>query len=242
LPLVQQRLHADLEAIPVLGNDQDLEGRRRHRELLRIDAVDRVLALVPDDRARDQIPVPGAHAAGRESETAPLLALEQPDGRGLKLGRALGHPVLEFGVQPLELPVLAIEVSEHAHLGAQQLGYDRHRHIVDRAHFVTAQMVDLGEMDRRDEDHRDLPEARMLADHRGELETVQLRHAHVHQDDCDLVPEQVLERLLAGRGLDQIVAELAQDHLVGEQLRGLVVDQQDIDLVVVARGHACRSG
>ena len=31
--------------------------------------------------------------------------------------------------------------------------------------------------------------------------------------------------------LDQIFAELAQDHLVSEQLRRLVVDQQDVDLV-----------
>ena len=140
--------------------------------------------------------------------------------------------LLELGVEPLELPVLAIEIGEDADLGAQHLRHDRHRHIVHRAHLVAAQMIDLGEVDRRDEDHRDLLEARMLADHRGELEAVELRHADVHQDDGDLVLEQLLQRLLAGRGLDQILAQLAQDHLIGEQLRGLVVDQQDVDLVV----------
>ena len=35
----------------------------------------------------------------------------------------------------------------------------------------------------------------MLADHRGELEAVELRHADVDQDDGDLVLEQVLQRL-----------------------------------------------
>ena len=39
----------------------------------------------------------------------------------------------------------------------------------------------------------------MLADHRGELEAVELRHADVDQDDRDLVLEQMLQRLLAGR-------------------------------------------
>ena len=54
------------------------------------------------------------------------------------------------------------------------------------------------EMDRRDEDDRGLLEARMLADHRGELEAVELRHADVDQDDGDVVLEQMLQRL-AGR-------------------------------------------
>jgi len=34
----------------------------------------------------------------------------------------------------------------------------------------------------------------MLADHGGEFEAVQFRHANVDQDDGDLVPEQVFER------------------------------------------------
>ena len=38
----------------------------------------------------------------------------------------------------------------------------------------------------------------MLADHRRELEAVELRHADVDQDDGDLVLQQMLERL-AGR-------------------------------------------
>jgi hypothetical protein len=77
-------------------------------------------------------------------------------------------------------------------------------------------MIDLGEMNRRNEDHRDLLEARMLADHRGKLEAVELRHADVHQHDGDLVLEQVLERFLAGRRLDQVLVELTQDYLIGE--------------------------
>ena len=48
----------------------------------------------------------------------------------------------------------------------------------------------------------------MLADHGGEFETVQLRHADVDQNDRDFVLEQVFERLAAGSGHDEILAEL----------------------------------
>ena len=44
-----------------------------------------------------------------------------------------------------------------------------------------------------------------------------------------------LERLLGGRRLQEMIAELAQDHLISEQLRWLIVHQQDIDLVVHGR-------
>jgi hypothetical protein len=57
-------------------------------------------------------------------------------------------------------------------------------------------------MDGGDEDDRGVLEARMLADHGSELEAVELRHADVHQDDGDLLLEQILQRLAGGGGLD----------------------------------------
>ena len=44
--------------------------------------------------------------------------------------------------------------------------------------------------------------------------------------------QQLLERLARRVGPDQVLAELPQDHLVAQQLRRLVVDQQNVDLVV----------
>ena len=49
---------------------------------------------------------------------------------------------------------------------------------------------------------------------------------------ASFVLEQEFQRLAGGARLDQVLAELAQDHLVGQQLRRLIVDQQDVDLVV----------
>ena len=71
----------------------------------------------------------------------------------------------------------------------------------------------------------------MLADHRRQFEAVEVRHADVDQHDRDLVPQQVLQCLAGGVRLDQILAELGEDHLIAHQLRRLVIDQQDVDLV-----------
>ena len=64
-----------------------------------------------------------------------------------------------------------------------------------------------------------LLKARMLADHRGELEAVEIRHADVDQDERDLVLEQVLERLARRGGLEQVLADLGEHDLVAQQLR-----------------------
>ena len=50
----------------------------------------------------------------------------------------------------------------------------------------------------------------MLADHRRELEAVELRHADVDQDDRDVRLEQLLQRLAADARLDQVLAELGR--------------------------------
>ena len=47
-----------------------------------------------------------------------------------------------------------------------------------------------------------------LAYHGGELEPIQVGHADIDQDDGDLGLEEMLQRLSARRGLDQILAEI----------------------------------
>ena len=143
---------------------------------------------------------------------------------------------LEFRVQLLELARLAEQLGEYPHLGAQHFGNDRHRHVIDRAHLVAAQAIDVGQMNGRDENDRRLAEPRMLADHRGQLKAVEFRHADVDQNDGDVVLEQELQRLARGRGFDQIFAELAEDHLVGQELVRLIVHQKNVDFL----GHGGR--
>ena len=89
-----------------------------------------------------------------------------------------------------ELAGLAVELDEDADFGAQNLGDDGDRDVVDGAAAVAVDLVGVGEVDAGDEDDGGLAEARMLADHVGELEAVELGHADVHQDDGDVVFEE----------------------------------------------------
>ena len=71
----------------------------------------------------------------------------------------------------------------------------------------------------------------MLPYHRRQLVPVELRHDDVHQDDGDVVAQEVLERLGRRAHLDQGLPQLPEDGLVGQQLRRLVIDQQDVDRI-----------
>jgi hypothetical protein len=93
-------------------------------------------------------------------------------------------------------------------------------------------------MDGGDEDDRRLLEARMLAHHRRELKPVEIRHADVDQHDRDVVFQQELEGLPGGSGLDQVLAELLQDDLIGQQLCRLIIHQEDVDPVICGHGLA----
>jgi hypothetical protein len=72
----------------------------------------------------------------------------------------------------------------------------------------------------------------MLPDHRRQLVAIELRHHHVNQHDGDFLPQQAFECFGRRAHLDQVLPELAEDGLVGEQLRRLVIDQQDVDRIL----------
>ena len=160
----------------------------------------------------------------------------------LQRRRALGHPLLELGVEALELPGLAVQVDEHLDLGAQQLRHHGHGHVVHRPQLIAAQLVGIGVHDRGDENDGGVLKARMLADHGGELEAVEIGHAHVDQDERDLVLEQTFERLARRGGLEQSLPDLGEHDLVAQELRLAVVDKENVDLVGVGCGdvvHRC---
>ena len=179
----------------------------------------------------------------REKLVLPAVGLAQlfreiglPGDRPLKLGRPLGHPLLQLAGQLLGFAALAIELREDSDFGAQQLGNDRYRDVIHGASLVALEPVGIGQVDRRDEDDSRLLIARVLPDDFSELEAVQLGHAHIDQHDGDVVLEQVLQRLASGARLDEVLAEVGENRLVAEQLARLVVHQQDVGSLV--RDHA----
>ena len=108
---------------------------------------------------------------------------------------ALGHSLLQFGVEPLECASLSIQLRKDTHLGAEDLGNDGDGDVVDGAAFVSAQPIEIVQHDSRHEDDRRLLKSRMLPNHRRELVSVELRHAHVDEHDGDLVFQQAVQRL-----------------------------------------------
>src|SRR4029077_12965218 len=197
-----------------------------------IDAEDFALALVPDCRAAGDVPFPAAHLPGCQRETAQTFTLAQLEQLNRELGGAFGNARFQLAVELFKLPRLAEKLDKDLDLRAQDLRDHRYRHVVHGAHFVTAQAVDVGQQDRRNEDQRRLLEARMVADHRGELEAVDVGHVNVDENDGDVIFEEELERLGRVARAQQIFADVLENSAIGEQFRRLIVDEQDVDLVV----------
>ena len=91
-------------------------------------------------------------------------------------------------------------------------------------------------MDGGDEDDGGLLKARMPVHHVRELKAVDLGHADVHQDDGDIVSEQLLHRLAGRPGLDQVLAQLTEDRFVAEQLPSLIIDHEYVGSIAFVHG------
>src|ERR1700738_1624900 len=74
----------------------------------------------------------------------------------------------------------------------------------------------------------------MLANHRSQFKTIQLRHAYVHQHYGNVDFQKKFKGLLRRSRLDQVLAKFAQHNLVAEQLGRLIIDHQNIDPFVRA--------
>ena len=72
----------------------------------------------------------------------------------------------------------------------------------------------------------------MLADHRGQLEAVEIGHAYIDQNERDLVLQQIFERLARRGGLEQGFPNFGKHNLVAQKLGLLIVDKENIHPVV----------
>jgi len=109
----------------------------------------------------------------------PLLQLRVGQGQ---FRRSLGHSPFKFRVQLLQLVGFSVQVQKHAHLGTENSWNNGNRDVFDGAVFITPQLIDIGQRHGRHEDDGNLLESRMVADHGGQLEPVQIGHDHIDQD------------------------------------------------------------
>ena len=179
---------------------------------------------------------PGQHARGLGQHAQPEVVGLRGGPGGLLRGER--HPLFRvtacLGVHPRQL-------DEHPDLGAEDVWQERAEEIVDGAERVAAgsvQLVGVG----GEKDDRHVASPRALADHRGGLEAVHLRHVDVEQDHRDVVVEEKAQRLPTGIDGDDILSELGQHGLDRHPLRGRVVDDQDVDAVARRREKRLRIG
>ena len=169
----------------------------------------------------------GALQGGIEGfELAGLLRLQRRVGLGQALVRQL-----EIAVQLAQLAALAVQLDQHGDLAAQDLRHHRYGHVVDRPDLVALEAVELGHVHAGDEDDGSLLEARMVVDQPCRLETVHFRHADIEQHHGEFLAHELVQRLEPRVSAYQVLPQLAQHRLVGEQPRRLVIDQQDVDFL-----------
>ena len=191
-----------------------------HRGLVGEARVRRAQHVERIDHRRERV----AQLVREDREELVLAAVARAQRRGALLDAAL-----ELLVHALETAALAVQVREHRHFRAQDFRHHRHAHVVHRARVVALEAMHVVHEHGGDQDDRGVPVARVAADHRRELEAVELRHADVDQHHRDVGPQQLLERFARRAGADQRRVEVGEHRFVREQLPRLVVDEQDLN-------------
>src|SRR5215831_8039963 len=102
--------------------------------------------------------------------------------------------LLQFVIQLLQHPGLAVQIDGYTDLRSKDVGHYRNGDVINRSAAVSLDLVRIGQMNTGDEDDRSLLKARMLANDISELKAVKVRHADVHQDHGYVVLEQDAQR------------------------------------------------
>ncbi len=143
-----------------------------------------------------------------------FIELTQLIRRRFELGGSLPNPVFQVGIQTLKFPGLAVQVREHPDLGTQNFRNDGNGDIINGSRRIPAQTVRFRHHHGRYENDGSMLVTRVLPDHADELEAVLLRHTDIHENDGDIVAQEMLQRLSAGLRLYQIFAQLMEHDLV----------------------------
>ena len=118
-------------------------------------------------------------------------------------------------------------IEEEADLGDHRLRREGLHHVVDGTLGVALDDLLLFAADGGDEDDRRVARALPLADERGSLESVEVRHLYVEEDEGAVFGEQEPQRLAAGARLDEPLSERFEHRFEREQIRFAIVDDED---------------
>src|SRR5262249_52776236 len=103
--------------------------------------------------------------------------------------------------------------------------------VVHAAKRVALADVDVAFADRGEENDGRVVCLLSLADQRGRLKAVHIRHFDVEKNNSHLILEKILQSLPAGRGLHKVLVQVSQNPFERNQIFPPVIDQQNVDLV-----------
>ena len=121
----------------------------------------------------------------------------------------------------------AMQREQIGDLRAHDVGIERLDHVVDGALRIALEDVRLIARGSADEDDGDVPGALAAANQCRRVEPVEPGHGDVEQRQRTVVIEQVSKRLDSRRRLDDRMAERLQHCLEREEIRGVVIRDED---------------
>ena len=172
-----------------------LGGRRQAADLLdgAVDGVARfdqgaIVSFAMRHIARKTI---DHHLCGAELLAEPVVQFARDAAALFVLSdEQTARQVAQFEIEQFKLARLAMKLGKDADFRAQEFRVDRDGDVIDGAPLISLEAVEIGEVNRRDENDRSLLETRMLTNHVGKLEAIDLGHADIHQNDSDVIFEQ----------------------------------------------------
>src|ERR1700682_435351 len=129
------------------------------------------------------------------------------------------------------------QLHKHLDLCAQHVRNDRREDEVDRAQGVTVGRPHIIAKCRY-ENYRRMRNLLTAANQSGRLEPVHTRHVYVQQYDSEYGTKHVFQRFFARSRGDDVLSKICQYRLIDQQLVGLVIHDQNVDLPVIVRDRA----
>ena len=157
---------------------------------------------------------------------------------GFLTGTLFNHRA--FGAQLRDLEGPLVQRDERLRLRTQHVDIEWLRQEIDGAEVVRALDAVRVVVVRGQEDDRDVLRLAARAHEASGLVAVHVRHPDVHQDEREVFTQKMRERFAAGARVDEIAAQRRQRGLEREEIRVVVVDEQDVWRLDAIASHDAR--